>query len=281
MSNIIIISQAQKRNRQPHMTDHFIDWPNNTLASAINQMGPPRTEQETRAQRTRTSMTLKGKTFPDGSWYNKMYFYGPNLEFLGTLKVQREKVIDSNPPVYTDGGDKLVFTHKDFKIPRIIFPYTKEGANKMYNAFLQDATKLFFVDTFRKIRTSPRDFRPHGEEYDSDEARKKYQRQQLYRRKRQQQKKAAAAAAGASAPPPAVPAPPAPPAVPAAPAIPVPPAVPAAVPSVPRLSVQRKQTKASVAAPVPRPAAPPATPVISNSTPSYTSGKIGTPRRWF
>ena len=239
MSNTM--SQAQKRKMQPHMTDHFIDWPN-TLASAINQIGPPRTEQEKRAQRTRTSITLENKTFPDGSWYNKMYFYGPNLEFLGTLKVQREKVKDSNPPVYTPGGDKLVFTHKDFKIPRIIFPYTKEGADQMYNAFLQDATKLFFVDTFRKIRTSPRDFRPHGEEYDSDEARKKYQRQQLYRRKRQQQKKAAAAAAtaGASAPPPAVPAPPAPPAVPAA---------AASVPRPAAAYVQRKQTKAAVPRP--------------------------------
>jgi len=205
-------------------------------------------------------MSLEGKTFPDDTWYNKMYFYGPNLEFLGTLKVQRKKVKDSNPPVYNNVDDMLVFTHKDMTIPRIIFPYTAEGANQMYNAFLQEPTKLVFTETFRKIRTSPRDFRPHGEEYASDEARKKYQRQQLYRKKRQQQRKAAAAAA-ASAPPPAMVASAPQPAVPAVVARPAVPAVPA---------VQRKQTKA------PAPAV-----VISNNTPSYTSGKTGTPRRWF
>lgn len=251
-------SQAQKRNA---MTDHFPDWPNCTLASSINQMGPPRNAQELRAQSTRTSMTLKGKTFSDGSWYNKMYFYGPNLEFLGTLKVQRKKVKDSNPPVYNNVDDMLIFTHKDMTIPRIIFPYTAEGANQMYNKLKEEPTKLVFTDMFRKIiRTSPRDFRPDGEEYASDEARKKYQRQQLYRKKRQQQRKAAAAAA-ASAPPPAMVASAPPPAVPAVVARPAVPAVPA---------VQRKQTKASVPAPV-----------ISNNTPSYTSGKTGTPRRRF
>jgi len=252
------VTQAQKRNA---MTDHFPDWPNCTLASSINKMGPPRDAQELKAQKYRTSMSLEGKTYSDGSWYNKMYFYGPNLEFLGTLKVQRKKVKDSNPPVYNNVDDMLIFTHKDFKIPRIIFPYTAEGANQMYNAFLQEPTKLVFVEgPFRKLRTSSRDFRPDGEEYASDEARKKYQRQQLYRKKRQQQRKAAAAAA-ASAPPPAMVASAPQPAVPAVVARPAVPAVPA---------VQRKQTKVSAPAPV-----------ISNNTPSYTSGKTGTPRRRF
>jgi len=36
------VTQAQKRNA---MTDHFPDWPNCTLASSINQMGPPETHR--------------------------------------------------------------------------------------------------------------------------------------------------------------------------------------------------------------------------------------------